>query len=473
MGTNLAGNNSQYVPHIASPVPIRGKVSARWSSISDLMRSDSPMAKGLEDMLAEVDLEGLRSIASGLRDGRACTISEKYTCGAYNLVFEIIFDDGVSWIARLRSASPMQAVSQEFVFESPTYKQHVMESEIATMEYIREHTTIPVPKVYAFETTSQNPAKLPYILMECIHGWRAPPRLQDLPAPVLHKIMDQLAEVLIQLSTVQFPEIGYLHKDSDGQYRIDAMLDRKGHRVGPLKTALAYYKWRANQPLVRSNDSAIDLQEAQFHSYLYKLALPFLMDGFRSEGPFPLAHNDLGVHNMLFDEQWRLLAVIDWTGACVVPWESFAQCPGGVAMGPHLRHEFSEHIYNSKSRTQRVFLEYLREHEEKLAQKNGDNGISVHKMFGTSIVEVAECVELYDLAHLRKKYRRKLCRLLFGPDIDGDALKASVFRSELFGGVGVGVEGYRNGNTWKSSDFEGEGVALCMKGRTNGSRRAS
>src|ERR1700730_8329217 len=128
-------DSGQGVAHIASTVPIRGKVSAKWSSISDLMRSDSPMAKGLEDMLAAVDLEGLRSIASGLREGRACTIRQKYTCGAYNLVFEICFDDGVSWIARLHSASPMQAVSQEFVFESPTYKQHVMESEIVTMEY--------------------------------------------------------------------------------------------------------------------------------------------------------------------------------------------------------------------------------------------------------------------------------------------------------------------------------------------------
>lgn len=431
------------------------------------------MAKGLEDMLAQVDLEGLRSIASGLRDGRACTISEKYTCGAYNLVFEICFDDGLSWIARLRSASSMQAVSQEVVFESPTYKLHVMESELATMEYVREHTTIPIPKVYAFETSSDNPAKLPYILMECIHGWRAPQRLQDLPATVLRKILDQSAEVLVQLSTIQFPEIGYLHRDSDGQYRIDAMLDRKGNRVGPLSTAWEYYKWRAAQPLVRSNDSAVDLQEALFHSYLYKLALPFLMDGFRSEGPFPLAHNDLGVHNMLFDEEWKLLAVIDWTGACVVPWESFAQCPGGVAMGPHLRHEFSEHIYKSKSLNQRVFLECLREHEENLQQQNGDNGVSLYRMFGTPIVEVAECVELYDLAHLRKKYRRKLCRLLFGPDVDGEVLKASIFKSELFGGVGVGVGAYRNGNDGKSSDFEGDGAALCMNGKANATRRAA
>src|ERR1700721_528129 len=95
----VANHDNECVTHIASPIPVRAKVSSKWSGISQLMRSETPMAKGLEDMLTQVDLQGLRSIASGLREGRNCTVSEKYTCGAYNLVFEIEFDDGISWIA--------------------------------------------------------------------------------------------------------------------------------------------------------------------------------------------------------------------------------------------------------------------------------------------------------------------------------------------------------------------------------------
>jgi isoamyl acetate esterase len=457
-------NGSGSTPH--SPIPVRGKVSAKWSGISELMRSDSPMAKGLEDMLSQVDHQGLRSIASSLRNGRPCTLSDQYTCGAYNLVFEVVFDDGVSWIARLRSASQMQVVSQEFVFESPTYKQHVMESEVATMNYVRTHTTIPVPKVFAFDTTSSNPAKLPYILMECIHGWRTPPKLQDLPDTIVHKILDQLANVLLQLSTLQFPKIGYLHDDDEGQYRIDALLDRKGKRIGPLSTALEYYTWRAEQPLIRSNNSVIDLQDAKFHSYLYKLALPFLMNGFRPNGPFPLAHNDLGVHNMLFDENWKLVAVIDWTGACVVPWESFTQCPGGVMMGPYLRHEFSSHIYQYNRFKQHIFLECLNRHEQTAypaplqsqehaiqgEYRGRDESVSLYKMLGTPIIEIAQCLEQYDLAFLRKKYMRKLCRLLFGPDIDVESLQKSISRSELFMDS---LEEHKKGSEGKSSDSQG------------------
>lgn len=429
--------------------------------MAELVRSDSPMAKGLEGMLAQVDLQGLRSIASSLRDGMNCTISDKYTCGAYNLVYEIVFEDGISWIARLRSASPVQVISQEFVFESPTYKQHIMESEIVTMKYVRMHTTIPVPEIYAFDTASNNPAKLPYILMECIHGWRTPPRLQELPNEVLAKVLDQLANVLLQLSTLQFPNIGYLQEDADNGIRIDAMLDRKGRRVGPFASALEYYRWRADQPLNRSNDSLVDIQDARFHSYLYQLTLPFLMNGFRSNGPFPLAHNDLGVHNALFDDNWRLVGVIDWSGACVVPWESFAQFPGGVMMGPHLRHEFSESFYQYSGYKQRLFLECIKRQEQ---ESLNQDGISVYSMLGTPITELAQCVELYDFAHLRRKYRRKLCSLLFGPEVDVEVMKRSILGSELFGGVAS-----KNKNDHrKSFDFRMDNGDFGMGDKRNG-----
>lgn len=448
--------------NVASPIPVRGKVSAKWQGISEWMRSDSPMAKGLETILDQVDLEGLKSIASHLRNGRKCRVSDNYTCGAYNIVFEIVFDDGVSWIARLRSASQMQVVSQEFVFESPTYKQHLMESEIATMKYVRQHTSIPVPEVYAFDTTCENPAKLPYILMECINGQRAASKLQELPKPVLAKILDGLANVLLQLSTLQFSKIGYLHEDADGQYRIDAMVDRRGNRVGPFSTASEYYRWRANQPLIRSNNSSVDLQDAFFHSYLYKLSLPFLMHGFHPEGPFPLAHNDLGVHNVLFDESGNLKGVIDWTGACIVPWESFAQYPGGVMMGPYLRHEFSDHIYHFNRHKRRIFLEALKRHE---SERDDTNTVSVYKILGSPVAEIAQCMEQYDLAFLRVKYRRKLCRLLFGPEIDPEMLKKSISKSEVFLEGCVGT--YKNGVDGKSFDFE-MGNGICIGDTRNG-----
>ena len=39
------------------------------------------------------------------------------------------------------------------------------------------------------------------------------------------------------------------------------------------------------------------------------------------EGPFPLFHTDFYTSNMIIDEQFNLLAVIDWEDAIIAPWE--------------------------------------------------------------------------------------------------------------------------------------------------------
>lgn len=39
------------------------------------------------------------------------------------------------------------------------------------MRYVAQHSKIPVPTVYGYNTAGEgNPAKLPYILMQCLEG---------------------------------------------------------------------------------------------------------------------------------------------------------------------------------------------------------------------------------------------------------------------------------------------------------------
>ena len=45
-----------------------------------------------------------------------------------------------------------------------------MQSEIDTMSYVLENTDIPVPRVFAYDTTAKNPVGAPYIFMECFQG---------------------------------------------------------------------------------------------------------------------------------------------------------------------------------------------------------------------------------------------------------------------------------------------------------------
>lgn len=42
---------------------------------------------------------------------------------------------------------------------------------------------------------------------------------------------------------------------------------------------------------------------------------------FTSEGPFPIRHADLFHSNVIVTKEFDVLGVIDWEGACTVPWE--------------------------------------------------------------------------------------------------------------------------------------------------------
>lgn len=41
----------------------------------------------------------------------------------------------------------------------------------------------------------------------------------------------------------------------------------------------------------------------------------------RNQGPFPLMHNDFGHNNIVVDDNWKVLGVIDWEHAWSAPWE--------------------------------------------------------------------------------------------------------------------------------------------------------
>ena len=41
----------------------------------------------------------------------------------------------------------------------------------------------------------------------------------------------------------------------------------------------------------------------------------------RDQGPFPLFHADYGHHNIVVDDDYNVLGVIDWEHACSIPWE--------------------------------------------------------------------------------------------------------------------------------------------------------
>lgn len=94
---------------------------------------------------AEFDLNALLTLATSMR-GRAvkCDRSQYLAEGAMNWALEISFDDGVHWIFR----SPKINECGSTMTEASTFK--LLASEAATLIFLKEKTTVPVPEVYSF-----------------------------------------------------------------------------------------------------------------------------------------------------------------------------------------------------------------------------------------------------------------------------------------------------------------------------------
>lgn len=91
-----------------------------------------------------------------------CRLLSRITCGSYNAVFTVLFADGTMWILKVPANGHHQC------WNAPASE--ALKSEAFTMRLIRRETTIPLPEVYAFDTSLENELGCPLILMELIHG---------------------------------------------------------------------------------------------------------------------------------------------------------------------------------------------------------------------------------------------------------------------------------------------------------------
>lgn len=54
----------------------------------------------------------------------------------------------------------------------------------------------------------------------------------------------------------------------------------------------------------------------------------------RNHGPFPLCHGDFGHNNIVVDDRYHILGVIDWETAFAGPWEIFGDFPLTLSIVP-------------------------------------------------------------------------------------------------------------------------------------------
>jgi hypothetical protein len=154
------------------------------------------------------------------RPGKNPRLGDPWKFGSYNYNLEIIFDDE---IVLFRFPIPGVVV----------YPDDKVRAEVATIRYIAEHTTIPVPRIYHWGTAADNPTRLhvPFIIMEHIpHATNIGQALEDpdynIPSvPESEKreyLYQKMADLSLQLYSLTSDRIGSLGILENGEYAVSS-----------------------------------------------------------------------------------------------------------------------------------------------------------------------------------------------------------------------------------------------------------
>ncbi|CAK7216970.1 hypothetical protein SCUCBS95973_002993 [Sporothrix curviconia] len=297
---------------------------------------DAAKKKYLSALLARVDGNALQAVATESRGGIPCTIpalskdvpddkcleTVSRQCGGQNAHVDVVFDDGVTWLARLRLDDPL--------LPPAAVQTCVLESEVATLQFLAK-TKVLAPRVFAHvSTAANNPVGTPYILMEKLPGkpldWSSASPAQR------ERVLEQMAEIYLELEKHPLPATGCLAlSDGNGEdVQVGPFVQppcfvTPTSALGPFSTlAESYMAIIRHQMAMLATGEYGSLRVDNYLAFLWRAeALPKLVDDDRNSntGPFYLKHYDDKGDHILVDANYNITGIIDWE------WASFETKP--------------------------------------------------------------------------------------------------------------------------------------------------
>jgi aminoglycoside phosphotransferase (APT) family kinase protein len=265
--------------------------------------------------------------------------------GAFNKLYTIATSNGGGVESQLpyvfRVALPVE----------PFYK---TASEVATISYIREHTSVPIPHIIAYDSTADNELGFEWILMEKIPGVSLKTVWREMDMETKKRETRVVAQYVRQLrDQCSFDAIGnlYFREDLlDGTVHAEPTRDGR-FAIGPIVTAFMFAggrKLRLPRNLGPYSDDAgymaaltgaevedmkfLQSPDAQTHDDFDEdlaeeasailEALRELQEVWETLFPsrpqalpssFPLTHHDLSLSNILVDPAtYKIAGIVDW-----------------------------------------------------------------------------------------------------------------------------------------------------------------
>jgi len=246
----------------------------------------------------------------------ACIDTRSIEGGTFHEVEVLTFADGWTCIGRFARE------------EERLYK---VESELATMEYVRTHTQIPVPEVYFVNHNSNHVVGAAFVLMERMEGSRLNDIWYELTTEHQLSVLEQLAQMLEQLAGLHFDQIGSL--TAGGKVGPLVNLTRNLHEPlsGPFTSTLDFFLTGVENDVLR--DGSEDTKSL-WPTIEVELRALFAREASNPtlNPPYRLIHDDLEFFNILVthddkDMPPKITAIIDWDWAYTGPLHYLCEYP--------------------------------------------------------------------------------------------------------------------------------------------------
>ncbi|KAL9132056.1 MAG: hypothetical protein Q9217_000184 [Psora testacea] len=300
--------------------------------------------------------------------------------GSYNLVHVVEFADGIKYVIRV----PATGWGNRFTETARSS----FESQALTMRFIRKETTIPLPNIYAIDSTSSNEIGAPYIVMSFIAGFTVSSKWFDKTGPTpleerRQRTLDTVAEAISQLRRFQFDKIGSLQfnggtsKDSitigpcykwdegtigDEDYGQKLSVEQSG----PFTTSKSYLRHYLNKhknvghcyPLTIGSQKLVYSMIRHLPSSTNN---PSARQGLET---FVLSLPDYDSQNIMIDERGNLTGIIDWDNVQAVPrFLGYSSFPGWIT------RDWDPIMYNYPGNERENSPEELEQYRERYSSK--------------------------------------------------------------------------------------------------------
>jgi len=291
--------------------------------------------------------EEIVSFVASRRPGQAKGEFDGYLKGSFNFCVSVKFNDGGPR-AIIRFPKPGHTLT--------TRREEKVKSEVRVLEYLRENTSLSVPRITSWGLAEESPQKLgPFIIMDRIEGVSLTSLLRqpinegeedivmmrdDIDVDKLDFVYEQLAEFIVELSRLEFDAIGAITKDADSNkwsaterpftYNMNEMavtvlnfpLDT--FPTSPFQTTKELLDYQSDENLanLRVQRNLCRDEEVARRRYIARHRIRQLIPKFCKDnhGPFKLYCDDLQPGNIIVDpETYKIQGILDWEWTHAMP----------------------------------------------------------------------------------------------------------------------------------------------------------